>query len=447
MDAHLIQGPVGQSLLKLSIPMAWGVFAIIAFNLADTYFVSKLGTTELAAISFTFPVVMILGNLAIGIGVGAVSVISRAISNEDISKVQRLTTDALALAVIIVGIFLLFGMLTIDPLFRMLGADEDTLPYIHQYMEIWYLGMFFLVVPMVGNNAIRASGDTVYPSMIMTVSAAINTALDPVLIFGLYGFPQLGLRGAAIATVFARAISLAASLAVLKFRKNMVSLAIPSFAEVWDSWKRILKIGIPAAAMFIIMPISAGIITKIISLFGKESVAAYGVANKIESFSLIAIFGLSTSITPFIGQNAGARCFDRIRKAINISYFFCIVWGIFIAIVLGFKRYYFASLFSDNDRVIEIVALYLMIVPVSHGMLGVCLIISSSFNGLAKPLPATWLTFLRTILLLIPVAWIVSKMMGQAGIFICISVCNFIAAIWGMIWLYRTLRRINVQPG
>ena len=196
--ARLTEGPVGRTLLGLALPMIWGMFSIIAFNLTDAYFVGKLGTAPLAAISFTFPVVMTVGSITIGLGVGTCSVLSRAIGEGDHRKVQRLATDSLILSLLVVGFFILVGILTIDPLFEAMGADSETLPLIREYMSIWYFGMMFLVVPMVGNNALRASGDTINPSIIMTVSALINVILDPILIYGLGPFPRLEIKGAAM---------------------------------------------------------------------------------------------------------------------------------------------------------------------------------------------------------------------------------------------------------
>ncbi len=180
----LTEGKIFLQLFELTLPMVWGVFSVFAFSLADTYFVAQLGTNELAAMSFTFPVVAVLASVAMGLGVGTSSVIARVIGEGNRQKVQRLTTDSLLLSLLIVIILAFGGLATINPLFTALGAQQELLPLIGDYMKIWYLGMVFLVVPLVGNSAIRASGNTVVPSLIMTFAAATNTLLDPLLIFG-----------------------------------------------------------------------------------------------------------------------------------------------------------------------------------------------------------------------------------------------------------------------
>ncbi len=218
--------------------------AIILFNFVDTIFVGRLGTKHLAAMSFTFPVVFTIQSLALGLSVGTTSVISRAIGAGDHEDVRRLTTHALVLSVSLVTILALTGLFTIDPLFTLLGATPEILPLIRQYMVPWYFGVGFVVVPMVGNGAIRATGDTKTPSYVMMVAGLANVILDPLLIFGIGPFPRMELQGAAIATVIARALTFIAAIWVLRYREKILEFTVHGMAVILDSWKRILHIGI-----------------------------------------------------------------------------------------------------------------------------------------------------------------------------------------------------------
>ena len=440
-NASLTEGHVGLTLLSLAVPMIWGMFSIIAFNLADAYFVGKLGHLHLAALSFTFPVVMTIGSLTIGLGVGASSVIARAIGEGDRRKVQSLTTDSLTLALLFVGVFVLIGFFTIDPLFKAIGADAQTLPMIRDYMRIWYLGMMFLVIPMVGNNAIRASGDTINPSIIMTISAVINIVIDPILIFGLGPFPRMEIKGAALATVFARAVSMVASLWILHYRKNMLTFKTPKVSHVLDSWKRILHVGLPAAGTYAIGPIATAIITKMMATFGSTAVAAFGIATRIESFSLIALFGLSTSVIPFVGQNFGAGKNQRVQQGLRHAFVFSMAWGIFSAVILAIFAKNLTSLFSDNKTVISIASMYLIIVPISFGAQGIVLISSSAFNALGKPMPSAVLTMTRMMVLYVPLALIGKYFFRTNGIFAAACAANFATALWGLLWIEKTCKK------
>ena len=437
MRRNLTEGAIAPTLLKLTLPMVGGIAAIVAFNLADTYFVGQLGTDRLAAMSFTFPVVMTLGNLALGLGIGASSIISRAIGEGDRSRVQRFTTNSLTLGVVAVAILSSIGLLTIEPLFTALGAESDVMPYIQEYMSIWYFGMVFLVVPMVGNSAIRAAGDTFVPSLIMVFSSGLNILLDPLLIFGLWGFPEWGLAGAAWATVISRATTLVASLLVLKFREKMLSNKIPNLVETFHCWRDILTIGLPAAGSNMITPISIGIITSFLAVYGSATVAGFGVASRVESLAMIVLMALAASISPFVGQNWGAKKCQRVLRALQQSYLFCIGWGIVAAILLALLATQIVSLFNNNPEVVAIARTYLLLVPISYGTAGMIQISNSTFNAMGKPLPAVILTVLRMLVLYIPLAYVGSLWLGAWGVFLAATVSNILVGIAAYFWSRR----------
>ncbi|MBN1360205.1 MAG: hypothetical protein JW993_06420 [Sedimentisphaerales bacterium] len=181
-SANLTAGPIGSTLARLTAPMLVGIVAMMAFNVVDTFFVSRLGTIPLAAMTLTFPVVMVIGTFTLGLGVGAMAVISQGIGAGNGGGIRRWSTDALTLAAACVVVLTTVGLATLKPLFRLLGATDAMMPYVEQYMVIWYPGMVFYVVPIIGNNIIRATGDTLTPSVVMLVGVAINAVLDPLLL-------------------------------------------------------------------------------------------------------------------------------------------------------------------------------------------------------------------------------------------------------------------------
>ena len=445
MKQTLTEGSVGKKLVNLTIPMIWGIFAIIAFNLVDTYFVGQLGTDELAAMSFTFPVVMTLGNLALGLGVGASSVIARAIGEGDRLKVQRLTTDSLTLSFLTVCIFAVLGLLTIDPLFTALGATPNIMPLIHSYMEIWYWGMICLVIPMVGNSAIRAAGNTTIPSVIMTVAAGINIALDPLLIMGWGDFPRLELAGAAFATVISRATTLVAALLFLHYRQRMLCFNLPKFRVILKSWGHILHVGLPAATTSMLHPISIGVITSMVAVYGSQAVAGFGIASRMESFSLIVLMALSATIGPFVGQNWGAKKYSRVQKALRLSFMFCLFWGVLVAVILFSSASWIVSLFNKNTEVIAIATTYLVIVPISYGTSGIIQIANSTFNALGKPLLSTVMSFTRMLVLYIPLAYFGSQLFGIRGIFAAACFSNLTVGLIAFLWNQKTCGEVTIQ--
>ncbi len=426
---HLTQGLVTKKLIALTIPMIFGMFSMVAFNLADTFFISRLGTKELAAMSFTFPVIMFIVSIALGFGVATSSVVSRAIGRGDHHQVQRLTTDSLIISLLIVVIFAVLGLLSMNWMFRSLGANGETLPLVKQYMRIWYLGVAFVVIPMVGNNAIRACGDMLIPSLIMIVSTIINIILDPLLIFGLWGFPRLGLEGAAIATVIARAAAMVFSLLILHFKEKLIDFTLPSFQKLADSIKQIFYIAIPSVASRLLIPITMAIIMRLVAGLGPVAVAAFGVALKIEMFAFLLIMALATALIPFIGQNWGAKNFSRVKKAIRKVNVFSLLWGLGTFAILLMLAVPLGHLFGKNTEVARYITLYLWIIPISYGLRGCAFLAVSAFNAINKPLIATGLNLARGFILYIPLAIIGNLIAGLTGLFVGLCLANLVAGI------------------
>jgi len=441
--AQLTEGNVPRMLIRLTIPMIFGVLSMGLYNLVDTLFVGRLGKDQLAALSFTFPVVLVISSLALGVGIGASAAISRAIGAGDHSRVRRLTTDSLLLALLVVGVFATVGSLTIDPLFRLLGANERILPYINEYMTIWYPGMVFVVFPMVGNNAIRATGDTRTPGIVMMIGALANATLDPLLIFGIGPFPALGIRGAAAATLFGRSITFVAAIYVLSVREHLLDFRRPKIAAVLSSWKEVLYVAVPAAATRMIVPIGAGLVTRILSEYGPEAVAGYGVATRIEFFGLAIIRALAAVMAPFIGQNLGAGKISRIREGYRTAQrMSLIIGGVFFA-VLFILAGPIARLFTGAPDVVRTTMRYLRIVPVAYALQGFYLISTPGLNVLRKPLTAAGLGAMEMFALIAPLALLGSWLFGIAGIFAAITISYAVTGLLSRVAFHRTLASIT----
>jgi len=443
--ADLLGGPIRPTILKMAAGMIVGMLAMSAFNATDTYFVGRLGPTDLAAMSYTFPVVMIIGSVALGLGVGLSSTVSRAIGGGNHHKVKRLTTDGLILAVLIVAVLSALGLITIDPLFRSLGASGETLEKIRRYMRIWYIGMPFVVIPMAGNNVIRATGDTLTPTLIMVISVVINVALDPLLIFGIGFWPEMGIAGAALATVFARMSSFLVSLYILSFRERVITLERAGAHEMIENWKEIAFVGIPAALVQAINPISLSVITRILSSYGDEAVAAFGAASRVEMLVLMIPMTLAAVLAPFIGQNWGAKHFDRILKGLNFTALISLGWGLIVFFAFLPSSSAVISIFSRNPAVISTGALYLRIISISYGFLGLMFLSSQAFNAVNKPIQAAFVTLTKAFVLNVPLALAGSYLFGLPGVFVSTFIANTAAGILGMVLFHRMLRNHEAE--
>ena len=425
--------------------MAVGFVALNSYSIADTYFVSQLGTLPLAAMGFTFPVSFAMVAIGLGIGVGTSSVIARLLGTADRAAVQRITTHALLLGALLGVLLLVTGLVTIEPLFRALGADERTMPLIRDYMRPYYLGSVLFILPMVGNFSLRATGDARMPAIILSISAVVNIVLDPLLIFGLWGLPRLELQGAAIATVIANAVTAAASVTILYRRERLISGRYVNIDHLWDSWRRLLHVGMPAIATSLLLPVTFGVITAMVATFGPEAVAGFAVASRVESVVLIVVFALQSSVGPVVGQNYGAGRMDRVRRAIHLSNRFLLIYALsFAGVLFAFARP-LVGVFDANPVVVETAAAYLRIVPFTLGPFALMMIAVGSFNALGRPMPAAILTFVKLFMMYLPLAWILSRSIGITGIFWANAFSHLLFGAASLIWLRKTLMALDAE--
>ncbi len=418
----LTQGSVPKKLVQLALPMMLGIMSMVAFNLIDTFYVGQLGKRELAALSFTFPVIMVIFSFIQGLGIGATALIAKSIGQKNRDKAARETTDSVALTLLITGFFVIIGLFTLEPTFQLLGADDDTAPLVQEYMRIWYFALFFVSVPFVGNSAIRATGDARTPAFIMLFAVIVNAILDPILIFGYLGAPALGLQGAAIATAISRGMTMILSFYILIKREKLVTFITPSREVLAGCWKSILYIALPSGLARLVVPIATAIITGILASYGDYAVAAFGVGSRIEFLASSILFALAASIGPFVGQNFGSGNLDRVKEALRVSIRFAIAWGLFTWVVLALFAQPIASVFNDNADVIETVQWYLWIVPAGFGLQGVLSVINSHLNTIGKPLQASMIIVIQMLVLGIPAIFIGKEWAGIQGIFAALAI-------------------------
>ncbi len=425
----LTHGPVEKNLIKMAVPMAIGILAVIGFNLVDTFFVSQLGTKELAAISLTFPIISALQSLTMGLGAGLSSVVSRLKGAGKIGELKTIVSHSLLFSVVLVTAMAITGLLTIKELFTALGASEDLIPLIKDYMGIWYWGIGFIVIPMMGNSAIRGLGDAKTPALIMIIAGFINAVLDPILIFGFMGIPALGIKGAALSTVISTATTCVAALYILSKRENIIEYKIPSLAAFYKSIRKVLYVAIPAAFNQVSQPIAVAILMSLVTVYGTEATAAFGIYIKLEALVMIPLFSISSALGPFMGQNYGAGIFSRLKQAYKYSFIFVAVYGLFLASSIYYFGSYLILPFSNDEAVVSIAWKTLSLVGFSYAFQGLTLLAVSSFNSLGKPLPSFVLTMLKTLVALIPACWILEMNFGLDGIYYGISGINILVGL------------------
>lgn len=416
--------------------MVLSSMGMIVFNLVDTFFVGRLGGSALAAVSFTFPVIMVLGSIAHGLNAGITVSVSRAVGKGDLRKTAVVATHGLILALMVVTIFSAIGLGTMETVFTRLGADDGTLPLIKAYMRVWYPGAVFFVVPAAAHAAVFGLGDTRTPSVIILVTALLNAALDPFLIFGIGPFPALGVGGAAVATVIARAAGFAYLLGRPLIRKKIFTPGRFQQTSIFKDWARILQVAGPGIAIKLTAPAFSGIITKMVADFGSSAVAGFGIALRLEILLLTFINAVIQVMPVFIGQNLGAGKKTRIQKGISFANQFFLVCGIVVYLFALTLAGPAARLINPAPDIVKITVLYMDLVPVSYGFYAMMQMAASILNVLHRPILSTGIVVVHILGVFLPLALLGSRCFGLAGIFGALAVSWTITGVLGA-WLTR----------
>ncbi len=431
-------------MFRLTVPMIFGMISMVMLGIVDTFFISMLGTHELAAVSFSQPVANTVISVALGLGMALGALVSRLIGENNHRQAARLITDANIASAIIAVAIAATGIMIIDPLFRLLGATEEVLPFIRSYMSIWFVAAPMWMLTMIGNNALRAIGDIKLSALIMTLLSLLNLIFDPLLIFGIGPFPKLGVAGAALATLIACTIAWLCSISVLAFREKLLQFTRPRLSHLIPNWRELFKIAVPSIAANIMTPLAASILTAMIARFGLEAVAGFGVGSRIEFFSLMVVFALSSTLPMFIGQNLGAGRPDRVYQAMMGCLKFALVFQAGVYAVLLIAAPYIAGAFSDNPEVTSVIRTFLLILPLTYGAHGVVILVMVSLNVLRRPRTALLTTVVRLLCLYLPLAYLGSVLWGVTGIFVGAAIGNIVAGVIAYGIIKRVLREQGI---
>lgn len=438
--------PIAPLLFKMTVPVMGGIIALMLFNLVDAYFIGLLGTEALAAVTFTFPVTFTLISLSIGLGIGTSAVVGRLLGEHAHELVKRRTTDAALLAIVLSVVLTVVGWLTLEPLFRLLGVTDELMPYIRDYMQIWYLGTLFVVFPRAISSALRASGNTLVPGLAMIASAVLNGILDPILIFGWGPVPALGVQGAALATLISWMLLTVIVLLLPQVRHQLLTFKPVRLAEVSESWKVIGRIAVPAIISSILTPVSTAILTRIVAVFGTEAVASFGVGSRIESISLIVVFALSMTLPPFVSQNLGAKQIDRVYKGVMCCFLFALIWqGMVWLALIGFQSPLVNAFAEEGSELAMNLHWFLWLVPLGLGLQGIIILGNSTMNALHQPMVALRLSILRLFVFYVPVSALGAWLFGLYGLFAGAVVANLLMAFISWLTVRNAIARLSVS--
>ncbi len=433
MAKDLTEGSVLLTILSTSWPMVVAFALQSAFNIVDAYFVGKISADALAAVSVSFPVVFLIISLATGLGVGSTSLIARCFGAKNYVKAGEVAEHALVLAFVLSIFFMVGGIASTGFLFSLMGVTEVVNDLALDYIHIILLGSPIFFLAMVGNSIIRGEGEMKFPMYGMGAAAILNIILDPICIFTL----GWGVKGAAIATIAARAFGMLIIFAYFFMDKTWLKIKLHKFSFNLEYVKGIFSVGVPSSISNLSMSIGMFLLTIIVAGFGTEALAAFGIGFRLDSLAILPALGVSISVVSLVGQNVGAGQFKRAEemtyKAGLLATACMAILGLFFII---FSKQ-IIMLFNNDPLVVSYGSSFLRIVPLSYFFIGVSIVISGAFLGSGHALPSLALTIIRVIIFNIPLAYIFSRTMGIQGIWYGILFSSLIAFIVAVAWFRR----------
>ena len=429
--ANYLSGTIGKTMLKTALSMLPGTIAVSGYNLADTYFVSMLGTLPLAAMGFTFPVIMIIGCIFHGLGVGVMATVAHAVGGAKRTKAAKLVTGGMLLVMLIAAILGIIGFCSVDWTFRQFGAVGEVCKPIADYMNIWYLGCVTGAVTMVGNSLLVAVGDSKLAGLFMMTGLVLNVLLDPLFIFS-WGF-GMGIGGAALATVLSQLCGCILIIWALNKRHQLWNLRQLNFRVVRPAWKEIIRFALPSMLGMILMPAGNGVITRIVASFGDAAVAATAAAGRLEVVAFMLPMSLGIGLMPMIAQNYGAKQYGRIVGCRKFSMQFALWYLLFMSVVYFIAAPHLVRFFTEDPQVAEIMVNYLRVVPWGFAFIEIHRYSGFFFTGCDYPHGSAWLSVLRIIVLLIPFSLLALCCGSLNGVFVARLAADLIAGSIG--WL------------
>ena len=408
MSKDLTEGSIVKTILKTSIPLIVAFLLQSAFNIVDAFFVGKISSEALAAVSISFPVVFLIISLGAGIGCGASAVFFRFIGAKEYEHANNAAMHSIIAAVVIGILLSTLGFLAAPVLFDWTGAKGNLKAMALDYINILLLFSSFMLVIMVTNSILRGEGDMKTPMKIMGFSAILNMILDPIFIFTL----GWGIRGAAMATVFSRSVGLIFLVYYMLSGKSLIKLDFGNFRYNFDYIKRVFYVGIPSALSNITMSVGMFILTVIVGFFGTDALAAFGIGFRLDAIAILPGMGISVAVISIVGQSIGAGKIERARKVAMRAGVFS---SVFMSVV-GIFLYAFApqiiSIFNSEPEVIEHGTSFLHIIPLSYLFVGIAMCASGAFIGSGKAVLALISTILRVIVFSVPAAYFLSMQYG-----------------------------------
>jgi len=434
---YIVKGPIFKSLMRLAWPIIISQLMQTLYNLVDTLWVGRVGANAVAAISISFPILFLMIAIAAGLTIAGTAIIAQfkgAGRSEEINKVMGQLFSFVGAVSILIAII---GIIFSKKLITLMGAEPILINEAAGYIRIIFAGMPFMFGFFIFSSILRGIGDTITPAIMMFSSVILNMILDPLLIFGIAFFPELGVQGAAVATVFSRAVVAIFALYILIKGTKGLQLKLDNMKLDFKIIKLIIKIGLPSSVEQSMIALGQLFMTTLVTSFGTMVLAAYGIVNRIISVPVILAFGMAAAATTMVGQNIGAGEKARAEKTAVLSMVSTFITLTIIGIIIILKPEMVISVFNKAPEVLKYGSDYLRIVALTFGFIGIMNVGNGVFKGAGRTIPPMVISTFSQWVFRVVLGYIfaITFKWEQSGLWWAIAVANVAGAIIGILWL------------
>lgn len=437
-ELDLLDGPVGRNLFYLSLPVVVINLLQTAYNLADTFWLGQYSDTALEAITFAFPLVFFLISLGMGVAVAGSVLVAQFEGSGSNRKRNYAASQTVMFSVLVSILIGVAGYLFIGELVLLLGAEGAAATAASRYLEVISVGLFSIFGFLVFQSLMRGYGDTVTPMVLMFGTVVLNVIIDPLLIFGWWIIPEMGVMGAAVATVFSRALSLSIGIWLLFTGRKGIEISLGQMRPDFSFFRKMLAIGLPASVEGTGRSISVNALVAVVgTMFAGSVVAGYGIGIRIFSMVFLPAAAVGRGVESMTGQNLGAGNYDRAAETAR----FGAKWTFLILTALGIITFVFAypiaSVFTKSPEIAATGAEFLRFVSLSFGFMGILRSYNGSFRGAGKTVTAAVISIATLGVIRLPIAYIGAIEVGPNGVWASFFISNVAGATIAYLWYQR----------
>lgn len=429
--------PINKLIINMSLPLITSMFVQAFYNIVDSLFVARINEDALTAVSMSFPAQNLMISAGVGVGVGITALIARYLGAHDEKGITRVVHNGIFLGILNSILFALFGIFLAKFYFEFQKASGIIETYGIQYLSICSIFAFSIIMEITFERMLIASGKTIYTMITQSTGAIINIIFDPILIFGLFGFPKMGIVGAAVATIFGQTVAMFMALYFNVTKNQEVRISIKKFAVDFKTIINIYEIGFPSivmqsAASFMIFQLN-----NLLASFSTTATAVLGVYFKLQSFVILPVFGLNNSVISIVSYNYGAGKIKRLLKTVkvaNIYAFSIMLAGFVLCQILPVQ---ILKIFDASDNMLAIGVPALRIISFSFLIAPFSIVSSGTFQALGKGTFSLIISLIRQLIVILPLSYLLSRVMGMKGVWVAFPIAEIVAGILTIIYLRK----------